>query len=516
MNSQEVVQADPREGTAVFTDEPLLPGCGEADGGTDAGTLDTSVLVTADTRFHASNGTVTAVPKSLAGQDLELLIPQPNGIGFDRRTGTPVTGGMRFDNVPQGEYFLRLSRHYFLTRERRFDLGVNRVGRADAVHPPSVELPVQVDFSQLTPWQLYTGLTNPGSSLQVTSGDVDVLANLYFYSSEPPEGATSYSSTDGYMENPITPLPVLSAAKGDRLYVNQLSATTAGTTPSSGAPLTYAAVSKSLHMPAFDYTPDGASFLSLSGLMQQPPQTSFSLEWRLAEFTRWRTDANPSASLNYPAFSVVPAANGLQNGWVGYQGELLDMYLPRGEDGVLTRRLAFGNPYPSTWGVVGNASYSFRASSAVVVNGRTFYPSGSFYMTDRLDRLVAGPIQPDISPPREMRIDGVDAYVSRQVGANQPVVSWRPPVLGTPRAYVVTLVLLPTDNFVTVTTRFTVPGDRTQLRLPPDLLAPGSTYYLRVGADGSPNYEPWRAPYITAELLPSSRAETFSAAFTTP
>ncbi|RKH10064.1 hypothetical protein D7V97_14780 [Corallococcus sp. CA053C] len=515
MNPQEVVQADPREGTAVFTDDPLLPGCGDADGGTDAGTLDTSVLVTADSRFHASNGTVTVVPTSLAGQDLELLIPNPNG-GFDRRTGTPVTGGMRFDNVPQGEYFLRTSRSYFLTRERHFDLGVNRVGRADAVHPPAVELPTQVNFSQLTPWQPYTSLYNPGSSLQVTSGDVDVFAYLSFYSSEPPEGTTSYSTTDGYVQSIGYPMPVLSAAKGDRLYVNQLSVTSAGTTPSSGAPLTYAAVSKSLRMPAFDYTPDGASFLSLSGLMLQPPQTSFSLEWRLAEFTRWRTDANPSASSNYPILTVVPAANGLQDGWVGYQGELLEMYLPRGEDGVLTRRLTFGNPYPSTWGVVGNASYSFRASSPVVVNGRSFYPSSTFYVTDRLDRLVAGPIQPDISPPRELRIDGVDAYVSRQVGTSQPVVSWRPPVLGTPRAYAVTLVLLPTDGFLTVQTRFTVPGDRTQLRLPPDVLVPGSTYYLRVAADGSPHYEPWRAPYVTAELLPSARAETFSAAFTTP
>ncbi|RKH68414.1 hypothetical protein D7V93_01375 [Corallococcus llansteffanensis] len=515
MNPQEVVQADPREGEAVFTDDPLLPGCGDADGGTDAGTPDTSVLVTADSRFHASNGTVTVVPQSLAGQDLELLIP--NGIGFDRRTGTPVTGGMRFDNVPQVEYFLRSNRSYYLTHERRFDLGVNRVGRADAVYPPMVEMPAQVNLSQFAPWQTYESVTSPGSSFEVTSGDVDLFAYLSFYSSEPPVGSTSYSTSDGYVQSGTGyPMPALSAAKGDRLYINQLSVTTAGTTPSSGAPLTYAAVSKSLRMPAFDYTPDSASFLSLSGLMQQAPQTSFSLEWRLAEFTRWRTDANPNASLNYPSFSVVPSANGLQDGWVGYQGELLDMYLPRGEDGVLTRRLTFGNPYPSTWGVVSSASYSFRASSPVVVNGRSFFPSGTFNVTDRLDRLIAGPIQPGISPPRELRIDGVDAYVSRQVGTNQPVMSWRPPTLGTPRAYIVTLVLLPTTSFTTVQTRFTVPGDRTELRLPPGLLVPGSTYYLRVAADGSPNYEPWRAPFVSGELLPFTRAETFSAAFTTP
>lgn len=37
------------------------------------------------------------------------------------------------------------------------------------------------------------------------------------------------------------------------------------------------------------------------------------------------------------------------------------------------------------------------------------------------------------------------------------------------------------------TLRFYVPGDRMQVRLPPDVLVPGSTYCARVTADGSPH-----------------------------
>ncbi|NRD56859.1 hypothetical protein [Corallococcus exiguus] len=83
------IALDPREGTAVIANEDMLPGCGEPDAGTGPVDAGTSVLVTADTRFHSSAG-VTVVPQNLAGRDLEILVP--NGVDFDRYTGTPVAG----------------------------------------------------------------------------------------------------------------------------------------------------------------------------------------------------------------------------------------------------------------------------------------------------------------------------------------------------------------------------------------------------------------------------------------
>ncbi|NBD13713.1 fibronectin type III domain-containing protein [Corallococcus silvisoli] len=505
----------PREGTAVISQDDVLPGCGEPDAGTgagDAGTPDTSVLVTADSRYHSSAG-VTVVPESLAGRDLEILIP--HGIDFDRRTGTPVAGGMRFDNVPDGEYFLRANRLYFLTRARHFDLGLNRIGRPDAVYTSIMESTASLSFTHLEPWQDWTSTYDPGSSLQATSADVDLYAPL-----SPNEYPTAGATT---LEDPVAwvysgsgrGLPALDATKGDRLYVNQLNSVGAGTLP-SGGPLVYSTVVSSLHPPAFSFTPDGTTSLPLSGALQPVAQQPFSMEWRLSEFTRWRTDANPTGTLSTPSLSLSPAPFGYQDGWVGYQGELLTLTLPRGEDGVIARRLAYGNPYPSSSGVVGTVGYSFRSATPVVVGTRNHYPSGGIYVIDRLDHLIAGPLQPSISPPRELRIDGVDAYASRVVGTTQPVFSWRPPVQGTPKAYVLSVIQLVGTFDANPTLRFYVPGDRTQVRLPPNLLLPGTVYYARVTADGSPNYEPWRAPYITAELLPNVSADTYSAAFTTP
>ncbi|WP_147444357.1 MULTISPECIES: fibronectin type III domain-containing protein [Corallococcus] len=517
VNPPDVLWTDPREGTASVADGDLLPGCGEPDAGTgevDAGTPDTSVLVTADSRFHTSTG-VTVVPQDLSTRDLEILIPNPDGVGFERRSGTPVAGGMRFDDIPEGEFFVRSNHLHYLTRERRFDLGVNRVGRHDAVASSVSYSPAMADLTGLDPWQEYEHTGAPGSALQVVSGDVDLAASLDF-SWMPPVGSTSYYDPEAFLTGFTGyPLPVLDPTKGDRVYVNQLNAVPSGTLP-SGGPMAYTTVTSSQHLPAFAFTPDGTTAMPLFAALQPTAQNAFSMEWRLSEFTRWRADANPTSTLSASWFQVLPVPHGLQDGWVGYQGELLNLNLPRGETGVITRRLSFGNPYPASWGVLGLASYSFRSATPVVVGSRNHYPNGTISVIDRLDHLIAGPIQPRISPPQELRIDGLDAYEPRSVGSTQPVVSWQQPVLGTPRAYIVVLTRL-TDSFnAQPTKRFYVPGNRNHLRLPASALEPGSTYYLRVTADGSPNYEPWRAPYVSSERLPLYSADTFSAAFTTP
>ncbi|MBN9688525.1 MULTISPECIES: fibronectin type III domain-containing protein [unclassified Corallococcus] len=505
------IATDPREGTAVIINEDMPPGCGEPDAGTGPVDTGTSVLVTADTRFHSAAG-VTVVPQNLAGSDLEILVP--NGVDFDRYTGTPVAGGMRFDNVPDGEYFLRSNRHYFLTRERHFDLGVNRIGRPDAVYVPVTGNPVSAELFNLDPWQNYTSISEPGTTVQLISADVNLYSTMFLEAQTgdtsivEPDASASFSTGYG--------APVLDASKGDRIYVNQLNSVQAGTLPSGGT-LAYQSVVSSAHLPSFSFTPDGTTSLPLTATLAPVTQTPFSMEWRLSEFARWSSDANPSGILSNPSLSLVPAPFGYQHGWVGYQGELFNMWLPRGETGVIASRLAYGNPYPSNWGVVGTAGYAFRSATSVTVGSRIHYPSGNIFVTDRLDRLIAGPLQPSLSPPRDLRIDGVDAYVSRVVGSNQPVIDWRAPVMGTPRHYTVSVIqLIGTYTVANPTFRFYVPGDRTQVRLPPGLLLPGTTYYVRVAADGSPNYEPSRAPYVTAELLPTVTADTFSAVFTTP
>lgn len=72
-------------------------------------------------------------------------------------------------------------------------------------------------------------------------------------------------TTDGF--------PHLEAARGDRLYVNQLSPYRVGTAP-DGTPLECAALDRSLELPPFDHVPSYGTPLSVTGTLQ--PQRSLS------------------------------------------------------------------------------------------------------------------------------------------------------------------------------------------------------------------------------------------------
>ncbi|MCY1046372.1 hypothetical protein OV208_34020 [Corallococcus sp. bb12-1] len=135
----------------------------------------TSVLVTADTRFH-TGARVTAVPQDLSGRDLELLIFRGND--YDRRSGRVVSKGLCFSDVGQGaEFYVRSGTAYYRSHARRFDLSINRHGRQDAVASAITETPARLDLTGLQPWQANTSPSEPGSQLQVVSGEVELLAN---------------------------------------------------------------------------------------------------------------------------------------------------------------------------------------------------------------------------------------------------------------------------------------------------------------------------------------------------
>lgn len=497
-------------GDDTWMGEPLAEGCAP-DGGSPAGD---TVLVKSFTRYHTAVG-VAERPNDLSTSTLEVLVP--NGVTFTRITGTATDGGVQFAGVPSGPYYLRSGSTYIVTDERLVDLSTNRLGRADTVFTEQFETPAQVNLVGLAPWAPWQGTSLPGSSLQVVSRQLDLYGGVDIFDVDP-TGQTSILSTGSGVWSGTGPLPVFEADKGDRLYVNQLSPVDAGTLPDGGA-LAYTTVVRSVEMGAFDFTPDGTTALPISGVMQPVPMTEFPVEWRLPRYTARATEVHPSATPSLPSFYVMPAAHGLQSGWVGYSGELLTLQLPRGSSYDFTRRLTYGNPFPSTWGMVGSAQYSFRTLQPVPDgSGSQFYVTGSMITYDRLDNLVAGPVEPRVSPPRELRIDGVPASVAREVGSASPVISWLPPTLGSVSAYRVSIYRLVNDGFPlsSIYRRFYLPGSATQVRLPSGVLEPRGIYFLRVTALDAPSYDVERTPFTSIEQLPYAHAEAISSLFTTP
>jgi hypothetical protein len=277
-------------------------------------------------------------------------------------------------------------------------------------------------------------------------------------------------------------------------------------------------VVRSVEMGAFDFTPDGTTPLPVTGVMQPVPMAEFPIEWRLPQNTARAAEVHPSATPSIPYFYVTPAAHGLSDGWVGYSGELLTLQLPRGASYDFTRRLTYGNPFPASWGTVAAAQYSFRTLQPIPNgSGGQFYLTGSMVTYDRLENLVAGPVQPRVSPPRELKVDGVPASVAREVGTASPLISWQAPTLGVPTAYRVNIYKFDPELFFgTSYVRFYLPGSATQVRLPPGVLPSGGIYYLRVAALDAPGSDMERKPFTYGESMPFASSEAISSFFTTP
>ena len=200
-----------------------------------------------------------------------------------------------------------------------------------------------------------------------------------------------------------------------------------------------------------------------------------------------------------------------------YAGEVLNFALPTGAAFTLTDQLAYGNPYPSTWQMVGSAHYAFALSETPPGTSRARTLSGAITSWDLLDNLVASPIEPKLTPARALAIDGIAATAQHQVSNSSPIISWTPPLTGAPNAYRVYLQRLNVSNSALwVQNQFYLPGTATELRIPAGLLAPGSIYTLKVTAIDSPNSDVTREPFAVVEQLPIHLADTLSSFFTTP
>ncbi|WP_342378547.1 fibronectin type III domain-containing protein [Myxococcus stipitatus] len=504
-------------GDGTWMGAPVAEGCAP-DGGPspDAGPPpdggpgpDDSVLVTNTTRFHTAVG-IAERPGDLATNPPEILVF--DGARFLAIQGTPSPEGLRFKGVPQGPYYLNAGGRYVVTDARQVEVGSNRLGRPDAVYAEVGGIQsLNLNLSNLEPWRR-------GSILELASAQVDMSGDVYVPAEALPEGAislnfdgASYSSYTG------SRFPLFESAYRDRLYVNQLSPSSAGTLP-DGRPLTYTALTRSVEVGTFDFLPDGASPMPVTARLQPAPVREFPLEWRLPQFTPFATQAHPRAEHSANTFSLLPAAHGVSEGWIGYSGTLLTLRPPAAPMANVTTRLRFGNPFPSNWGVVAIASASYRVMEPVPDgSGRLLRLSASNVVHDTLDNVIAGPVVPRVSPPRSLTIDGVPASTPRVVGTASPVIAWEPPALGTPSAYRVRLNRYDREAGLVLNVRFVdVPGSITQVRLPPDMLLPGSIYYLNVTAIEAPGFDVKRRPFRTNETLPHHSSDAISSLFTTP
>jgi hypothetical protein len=457
-------------------------------------------------RYHSPDG-VTEKPLDFTAEPPELL--RLEGGTFIPVAGAPLGPGQYvFNNVPNAPYYLKRGTHYLVTDARTVDLGSHLLGRAELVPFTESRFDASLDINGLEPWPEWEQYTD----LEVIS-ELGSMGQLYPQAEWFQPGQTAMQGLVDYWS--VTPMVRFEAARGDRAWLTQSMPYTAGTLP-DGRSLEYSAVVRSLHLPPFSF--DGSQPLPLSGTLQPLAEKQFPVDWRVSSFTAHAAQVHPSATIGFSYLYLSPAMYGLEHGWVGFSGDLLFFSLPTGHTADVQAQLVYGNPFPASWVPVGLVSSSFRTRHTLPGATGPLTISTTVTVSDTAANLSARPIQPHILPPRELQVDGVEAYSSRPLGLGGHVLSWQHPAAGPANAYRFTLYryTVQEDGSTQRTTdaRFILDGRFTSVVLPPDLLKPGSYYSFSLSAMFSPEYKV--ADQTTIWRLPYSSAGTTSGLVTTP
>ncbi|HEX8439122.1 hypothetical protein [Archangium sp.] len=437
---------------------------------------------------------------------LSVLVPV--GGSFETR---PVIatgqGTFKFENVPPGPYYLKYrDTGYILTEHRELDLDEYFLGR-EGVTTVETRLPVTLSVDGLDPLTelLFLGLVTPNAG---ASGIFEVDSSVS-------PGVTSLSDAPALYQSDYGRQESIDAAKGDRSYLFQslLHA-------SNG--VDYMSVARARALSEVTFRMDGGTS-RVSGTLDVLPPRQVTIDWRRSSFELFRSAVHPLA-VSLPTrsvrhnFHIMPAAGGLSKGWVGYSGELALGSIPASAQDV-SFEVEYGNPYPSTWGVMANVYHNYQLP--LRLPGTT---SGSVTAAlieqAELGRFLSGPVLARVSPPTLLQVDGLNAWEERDLASLTPVFTWAPPTLGTPDVYEVRILRLftrpsdPTRTSNELVANFFTQGRR--LQVPPGVLQSGQTYVVRIAAKVTPGVDLTRSPHRVKTLVDYSSAEAFTSLMRAP
>ncbi|HEX8702571.1 MAG TPA: hypothetical protein VF815_27305, partial [Myxococcaceae bacterium] len=282
-------------------DEPLPPPTEDPNAVTGHRTI-LRRLETGDERGSDGTGVVST-----------LAVLVPTGDTFETR---PVisTGAdtFKFENVPQGLYYLRRGTGaYVITEHRELDLDEAVLGR-EGVVTVAADLPITLNGTGLAPLD-----SNPDFDVVVPNAGA---AGQLHLDADPPPGSTEVTGQRGVYRSAFGRQEVIDGTQGDRLYLHQNQRRTTGS-------LNYQTIVRSLTVTDVTLRSDGQA-TPLGGAFAAVPSQPVTFDWRRSSFEVHRAAAHPlavplTASSVRQSLFLSPAPGGLAEGVVGYTGELL-------------------------------------------------------------------------------------------------------------------------------------------------------------------------------------------------
>jgi hypothetical protein len=458
--------------------------------------------------IHRRLETGDVVAQDNTGVRSTLSVLVPTGDTFEVRPF--VAGDMdsfKFSNVPQGPYYLkRGSDSYVITEHRQLNLDEYLLGREGVVTVPGL-IPVTLSVEGLAPMDAYQDF----SAVAPNAGAAGVLS----LNSLPTPGGTSLTGQSASYLSAFGRQEIVDSAKGDRLYVHQKLRRTSGS-------FNYFAAARALTLTNVMFRSDGQAS-PVSGTFSALTPRQLTLDWRRSSFEAHRAAVHPRA-VSLPESSVrhslilAPAVGGLEQGVVGYAGDLLSGNLPASSQDV-TLALEYGNPYPPQWGVVASVVHRYQVPVRLPSQGLSGSVGVSIKEQAELSVFASRPMEARLSPPTQLRVDGGYAQDERMLGSLTPVFTWEPPALGTADVYELRIFrLFPSSSgdIVRTETVATFLTAQRQVRVPPGVLQSKQAYVVRIGAMRTPGMDLTQTPYRADSLVDTSLAEAITSVLTTP
>jgi alpha-tubulin suppressor-like RCC1 family protein len=219
-------------------------------------------------------------------------------------------------------------------------------------------------------------------------------------------------------------------------------------------------------------------------VMGDLPQTDgVSLDWNLPAFLGATQTPCTSGGANFQVLGQ-PGPISFGASPVERKRQYLVMNFPVTAPAISTGPMTFGEAGTAqgAWSVLWQANFNCSVPMAMpgggTINVGASYTAQGLYGGPGTPASLPGPA---ISPPRNVRIDGLPLSVPQPGVSNTAVVAWDPPLVGTPDIYRVLLRNHPGGGAASAIVAILLTKD-TSLRIPPGLLRNGETYTLVVNA----------------------------------
>ena len=463
---------------------------GGGTGGSGGGTAGPGDVTGTGTRtFLLADGGTTSDQPNLSTSQVGAWITLDGGLVY--RMGTGQTNGtFVIPNVPQGPYLLRLNSTFYATSTRAVNLDFDTVGRPNAM-PATID-PTDLTFnvSGLNPWEDYNYL----SLISFNAGQSDLVGFEYYGTLAPTFGATSYAGTLNYfLYSNAFGSALIDSAQGDVAYLVQHDYVVDGGVGISN-PVRSMEVS-SLSMA------DG-QLSTITGVLAAPPTTSFTYDYRAADFRVAATQLNAGTTSFF--FGTLYQTPHARQSTVDSFAQTLYWYAY--EPSAPPTTLAVGLPYGASWSTVAYVGYGTE-TPRTLPNATPMRFNSQFISIITLQALISAPVQPVLGPPVTARINGSDLLVDQSGVGTTPTLTWGAPTLGTPQRYRAKVDRLGISNGATrVAATFTFDTAGTSVTFPPGLLVAGQTYVItlsayQTGGVVDPGFFNYRLPYHATNLV---------------